>query len=371
MIAKKIRKVTFIFIIWTILYLVWYRWVMLDGWRFNIFAADDWKFVANAWWNEGWIIQGSYFWIFVIMLFLLIPLWFLGLCVLCSINYTEKYEKWFEPLIYRSKAKKNQKSTPRIRTKKKKSYMEVRPRALAGAPQKIAKVKQPKESDNDDFGSSSSPNDLFMSEAPKKSSRNASFSRREVTDDFEGESPFKTPDMMNEFLPQETQEELKENIPDIMEKSGAFIITKPSIDDNTIDYLALSRDKAFLVLTDAEEGDWLADEERFNDEDPLWFSEMAHRISPIALLKKFEASLKERLSDLGTTIQTQIILVKTNGNIINAEDMLSTWEEMGATVARSSFGMPEELPSFTEVFPSDLKNPDMEIAQKVEALTKK
>ena len=371
MTIKKIQKVTFIFTIWTILYLVWYRWVMLDGWKFNIFLSDDWKFIFNAWWNEGWVIQGSYFWIFVIMLFLFIPLWILGFCVLASIHYTEKYEKWFEPLIYRSKAKKNQKSTPRIRTKRKKSYMEVRPRALAAAPQKIAKVKNTAKESDDDFGSSSSSNDLFISETPKKSSRNTSFSRREVTDDFEGESPFKTPDMMSEFIPQEKREELKENIPDIIEKSGAFIIAKPSIDDNTIDYLALSRDKAFLILTDAEEGDWLADEERFNDEDPLWFSEMDHRISPIALLKKFETSLKERLANLGTTIQTQIILIKTNGNIINAEDMQSTWEEMGATVARSSFGMPEDLPSFGEVFPNNLKNPDMEIAQKVESLTKK
>ena len=89
------------------------------------------------------------------------------------------------------------------------------------------------------------------------------------------------------------------------------------------------------------------------------------------MLKKFETSLKEKLSELDTTIQTQIILIKTNGNIINAEDMQSTWEEMGATVARSSFGMPEDLPSFGEVFPKNLKNPDMEIAQKVESLTKK
>ncbi|MBO5997982.1 MAG: hypothetical protein J6P93_05600 [Alphaproteobacteria bacterium] len=366
-INKKVQKITLVFTIWTLLYLIWYRWVMLENYDFNIFLADDWKFIFNKWWNEGWIIEGSYFWIFVILLFLFIPLWILGLCLFSSINYRAKYEKIFEPLIYKNKSKKIQANSGKVRVKRKKTYLEVRPRALSVSPQKVASVQQqPKP---DDVMSDS--NDLFMSNNPDKSLKNTSFSRREVTDDFEGDSPFETPDMMNELLGKQETEELKEDLPQIMEDAGAVVISKPTIDKDSVTYLALSQDKAFLVLTDYEEGDWLADEERFNDEDPLWFSETAHRISPITTLKNFEASLQKKLSDADLDIKTQIILVKTNGNIINAEDMLSIWEQMNAWVARSSFGLPEELPSFTEVFPKDLTHPDEDVVEKVETIVKK
>ena len=363
---KRIQKITFIFVVWTLFYFMWFRWVMLYNWEFNIFAVDHWRIAFHKWWYEGWIIQGSW-WIYVILLFLMFPLWILGLCLLTSIKYKETYERLFEPLIYQSKSKKNQKSTTKVRVKRKKSYMEVRPRALAGAPQKVANVKK---SDNDeDFSadSQSQVNDLFMADNASKSMQNTAYSRREVTDDFEGESPFETPNVMHEFLDKEQREELKEDMPSIMEDAGAVVIEKPSIGDKAIDYLALASDKAFLVLTDSEEGDWLADEERFNDEDPLWFSETSHRISPITVLKNFETVLKEKLSDAGLDMQTQIILVKTNGNIINAEDMSSTWEQINASVARSSFGLPEELPSFTETFPKNLEKPDKKTVEKIES----
>ena len=137
--------------------------------------------------------------------------------------------------------------------------------------------------------------------------------------------------------------------------------------------IAPNEKEAVLLLIDVvKQGTVeLVDEERFNDEDPLWFSETAHRISPITTLKNFETSLQKKLSDANLDVKTQIILVKTNGNIINAEDMLSIWEQMNAWVARSSFGLPEELPSFTEVFPKDLAHPDEDVVEKVEAIVKK
>ena len=288
---KKLQKVTFIFTVWTLLYFMWFHWVMKYNWHFEIFAPEHWRAAFDEWWNKGWIIQGD-LWIFVILLFLMIPLWILGLCLLLSIKYKEKYERIFEPLIYQKKSKKNQENTTKIRVKRKKSYMEVRPRALSGTPQKVAKTKTSDEDDDFTTAAPSQVNDLFMTDN-KAAARSTAYSHREVTDDFEGESPFETPSMMQEFMDKEQREELKEDMPQIMEDAGAVVMKKPSIDGNKLDYLALSKDKVFLVLTDAEEGDWLADEERFNDEDPLWFSETAHRTSPITALKKFETALKE------------------------------------------------------------------------------
>ena len=117
----------------------------------------------------------------------------------------------------------------------------------------------------------------------------------------------------------------------------------------------------------AEEGDWLADEERFNDEDPLWFSETSHRVSPITILKNFENELKQA----GVKAQTHIILVKTAGNIINAEDMHDVWTQMNVLVARSGTGCPVELPSFTQTFPAQLEAPTEEDIQAIQELLKK
>ena len=106
---------------------------------------------------------------------------------------------------------------------------------------------------------------------------------------------------------------------------------------------------------DSEPGDWLADEERFNDEDPLWFSESSHRVSPLTVLRRAADRLKTTLDQEGISLTSHILLVKTKGNIITAEDMKDVWKEMNVTVARTDVGMPEELPSFTDAFPTDVE----------------
>ncbi len=376
---KKIQRTTFISTLWTFLYFLWFRWFMLHNWQFNIFSSNDWKSTFNDWWYHGWIIQGSYFWIFVISIFLFIPVWIWGLCFFLSIDYKKHYEKLFWDVIYKKKTKQVQANNKQIRVKKKKSYRQVRPKALSGTPQMVAPVQPQQPVDMMTSAPSTAsmgmgaPN-LMMEEKLPDSLASSSFSHREIADDFNGASPFASAGMENNYgMPMnlgamDTPVELKEDLPAIMQAAGATVIANPVLGENKISFLAVSKDQVFLILTDAEKGDWLADEERFNDEDPLWFSETSHRVSPITQLKNFEKALNDKMFENGLKSNTHIILVKTDGNIINAEDMADVWRQMGALVARSATGMPEELPSFTETFPKELQAADMEQVDKIKQI---
>ncbi len=70
MTISKIQRNTFIFTLWTFLYFLWFRWYMQLNWEFDIFRAEHWQFIANQWWYGGWIITGSYYWLYLLRLFL-------------------------------------------------------------------------------------------------------------------------------------------------------------------------------------------------------------------------------------------------------------------------------------------------------------
>jgi len=135
---------------------------------------------------------------------------------------------------------------------------------------------------------------------------------------------------------------------DILEEKGYDVLRNIPIKKNVADYVAVSSDKLLLFVVDKEPGDWLADEERFNDEEPLWFSENSHRISPVRkadiLREKFEKLLEE--SDLHLEIVPYVVVI--SGNIINAEDMLDVWADMGINVVRFAKGSPSDLLPFSK-----------------------
>lgn len=103
-----------------------------------------------------------------------------------------------------------------------------------------------------------------------------------------------------------------------------------------------------LCLIDKEAGDWLADEEKFNDEEPLWFSESSHRISPVRKIDVARDILKTKLAvgDMNFEIIAYVIIQA--GNIINAEDMFEIWNNMNVNVTRINRGSPKEIRLFSK-----------------------
>ncbi len=138
---------------------------------------------------------------------------------------------------------------------------------------------------------------------------------------------------------------------DIIKQKGFAVLNRLTIKNITIDYTAISADCIYLCLLDREDGDWLADEERFNDEEPLWFSENSHRISPVRKLDIVKQAITNKLADTELNFRVEAILIEQIGNIINAEDMLEIWDSMDIKVCRADRGMPKELQTFARTLP--------------------
>lgn len=92
--------------------------------------------------------------------------------------------------------------------------------------------------------------------------------------------------------------------------------------------------EAVLLLVDIVKSGTveLADEERFNNEEPLYFSESSHRISPIWLLKCAADQLIKSCETAGIHGITVGCILVSNSNFINHDDMYDIWNEMGVVV---------------------------------------
>ncbi len=76
-------------------------------------------------------------------------------------------------------------------------------------------------------------------------------------------------------------------------------------------------------------GDWLADEESFAGDPPLWFSEKDHRVSPICQAKKCCSFFSHELPQI--KIESMVVLPK-GCIVINDDEMQGCWRETCETI---------------------------------------
>ena len=138
---------------------------------------------------------------------------------------------------------------------------------------------------------------------------------------------------------------------DIIKQKGYEVISRVTIKNTVIDYVGVSADRICLCMLDREPGDWLADEERFNDEEPLWFSESSHRISPVRKIDLAKQSLLDKLDAAEMNFKVDAFVIVQIGNIINAEDMFETWDALNINVTRIDRGTPKEIKLFARTIP--------------------
>ena len=134
----------------------------------------------------------------------------------------------------------------------------------------------------------------------------------------------------------------------VLKQKGYEIISGVTLNDVFIDFVGISKNHICLCLNDKESGDWLADEERFNDEEPLWFSESSHRISPVRKIALAQAALSEKLAAADLKFKIVPYVIEQIGNIINAEDMFEIWKDLHINVTRIDRGTPKEIPLFAK-----------------------
>ncbi len=165
-------------------------------------------------------------------------------------------------------------------------------------------------------------------------------------------------------------EAVNENIFELMSGVGYQVFESVRYAEQKIDWLAVPKKQILLAVYDDETGDWLADEEACNDEDPLWFSETDHRTSPVFLLQQIKKDLLQKIQTMGLTLGVQPVLIERRGNLINAEDMLKTWNDLGVIVCRTDVGGPVELPVVAEVMKDQQEPVSAEVMEQLHSLFK-
>ena len=149
-----------------------------------------------------------------------------------------------------------------------------------------------------------------------------------------------------------------------------IIYISQSIKNNFIDFIGVADGQLCICVVDKETGDWLADEERFNDEEPLWFSESSHRISPVRGADIAQKFLSDKLKENGFDFKISTYVIIQYGNIINAEDMFETWDNMHINVVRIDRGMPRELKLFAKTLEDADNSIDIERFEKIKKLVR-
>lgn len=393
-----LTRIIFVGCFWSIFFLEGIRVIMLRNWRFDIFNNDHWLYAWNKW-NEGWVIDDPKEWAFVLIILTFIPLWLTGWAALSLIPWGKIFLniimfpiKAFRSLFYKP-VKIIAKSAGAPVVKKKKSYKEIRPRGTRApitdyndpirpsvlsnaakplAPAKPAPIKKEEspapatfehnlfkfddDADDDfdfDFDSfekkfnDEKPEETQKNEAEEKPADNTKTSsnknkNRDNNRDKKNSSTKNNPT-------QSTQPRSVGNSSlDVLKQKGYEVITTATIKNSVIDFIGVSDKQIILCLLDKEPGDWLADEERFNDEEPLWFSESSHRISPVRKVDIARKVLADKLSESDMNFDIKAFVVVQIGNIINAEDMFETWDDLNISVTRIDRGTPKELKLFSK-----------------------
>ena len=399
-------KILLIGCLWSIIFIDGIRVLLLINWHFDIFMTDHWKLLRNRW-NSGISISNSEIALYIVLISS-VPLWLSGWVGLCLI----KWQKWFKyvlfgPLYLYRKTKLKTKAPIVIKKKsineevvvvKKTPIIKKAPVKRPSLPSETlmksninnnisstpsygassstssytpsTKKKQEQSApidhalfnfDDDDFDldfdldkkeTKKSTNDIPSAlivdepkqEQPKPSSEKTNKPKHQPSQDKpkRDNPPKKLPNIVSE------NKETHAPVQDVLTQKGYDIIPSVIIKNTTIDFLAISKNQILMCLVDKEPGDWLADEEKFNDEEPLWFSESSHRISPVRKMDIARDVFKTKLAVADFNFDVSAYVVIQSGNIINAEDMFETWSSMNINVTRINRGSPKEIQLFSK-----------------------
>ena len=125
-------------------------------------------------------------------------------------------------------------------------------------------------------------------------------------------------------------------------------------------YVFAANGEFVVVLLDTErpyDADTLADEDEFNGEEPLYFEESTHRISPVYKLLEFSHALRLTARLMQKSEPTVHCLLITQVYIINYEAMLDQWDFLGVSVVHQQ----QDLRKRQLHVNSEVKSPEAEL----------
>lgn len=321
----------------------WLRGFLYSNWHFHLFSGRSWSYVANEF-ESGWTLNAKSDWIFLLTLLLSIPC-FLYIWYLCTkVRWRKLFKKAWKwllavwALLWAKKTVKNNKKkqtvlAPPPPPAAKGVVSSARPKPLGHF---TPSINVPA---NQEAVSSDMPAPTFS-----KTSANVEYPAQ---DSGFSNGASLDPDISNiplEDIQLPQREPVVEDVPGLFVAAGYQLIKDVKTSLQTLEFLAVGAEKIYAVLMDREAGDWLAEEEPFNGEAPLWFSEIDHRVSPVYELKQGVAELQATLSESFPDKTVQAFMIEEKGNIINAEEMMRAWKELDVIVARTDVGGTEDLP---------------------------
>ena len=391
-------KIMLVGLFWSVFFIEGIRVILLTNWHFDIFRSTHWLHAWNLW-KSGWIIDKSKEWAFILIILAAVPVWVTVWAALSTVKWGKIFAflssvplKLFNKLFEKQVKKIANTASVKV-VKKKKSYKEIRPRsirtpveessrpvsvfdeerkaALSGVtlknkprpkPQPVS-TPEPKEFTHSLFEIEDSEPldfDLFSetSEQPKSKIPPA-----------EEKKPLPAPAQeKKQNQPQKNKSGGANSTFEMLKQKGYEVITGATIKNTFIDFVGVSKNQICICLNDKEPGDWLADEERFNDEEPLWFSESSHRISPVRKIDIARTTLEEKLKESDQSFEVVPFVIEQIGNIINAEDMLDIWKEMKVNVTRIDRGTPKEIPLLAKTLEDSEGAADKAVFEKIKKL---
>ncbi len=340
----------------------WFRGFLQINWNFNLFSGKSWAFLFQEI-NAGWRVSSTGDWIFLISFILVIPA-YLGIWYWANkikwhdsvkkvTHLPKKHIQHIKKKITSANKRSNGKNTSPVSHTSHKSIKAPpisaqRPMAMPtmGPTMRTQPIQQtftqntPIPPEISPYANEGLPNNNDL--LPTPSIPNNDWNPL----DSDLKQMANTP--LDEIqLP--TQQAVVENINDLLTNTGWTILSDIDLDNKKPDLVAVSDGQLLWGIYDDIEGDWLADEEAFNDEDPLWFSETDHRVSPVFELIQQSKIIGQKLISSGLNLKVQPILIERKGNLINAEDMLKTWNDLGVIVCRTDIGGPVELKTVGEI----------------------
>ena len=344
----------------------WFRGFLCINWNFNLFSSTDWQFLFREI-DAGWRVSSAGDWIFLISFILVVPM-FLG------IWYWANKIKWGASVKkighlpqkhYHAIRKKipSQKSNVTHSSNQSQGHSHQTHKTIK-APPISAQRPMPMPTMGPTMRSQPVQQQSFAQSNPMPAEMPMSYTPSPVANDRLGASETsmdaswnnmldadlkQMADMPLEEIQLPPQPSVEENPDELLANTGWSVLSDIDFDEQASGFVAVCQGQMLWGRYDDIDGDWLADEEAFNDEDPLWFSETDHRVSPVFELMQKGKLVAQKLSDAGFDLKVQPMLIERKGNIINAEDMLRTWNDLGVMVCRTDKGGPVELKTLSEV----------------------
>lgn len=101
-------------------------------------------------------------------------------------------------------------------------------------------------------------------------------------------------------------------------------------------FMITKNNKAIVVLIDnpnicSRKADELADEERFNDDLPLWFTECSHRVSPVYCLRMVMTAVHDIMEPICSDLIVKGVFFTAN-NIINLDSCINGYEKLNIVI---------------------------------------